>query len=399
MRLPSSLTILLAALLARNVTASFLPDLLHSFDDLQDVRKRCANPCGYYGQLCCASNEVCYTDSNNQAQCGASSTTAVGATAGATAGGWQYYTTTYVQTDLKTVTETFSSYVATSTLGATNTLSCSYSLGETSCGNTCCLSGQYCESSGSCVSVGGGSSANSYYSSLYTVTTVITNTATATNTASAPLRPTSNSLITITSTGTVTASPTGTATTTQGFVTPVSSSGSIVYGQSTNSGGGLSGGAIAGIVIGVIIGIIILLLLCACWCAKGLIDGLLSIFGLGPRKRRTREEEVIYERHSHRDRRGGRTWFGQQRPSRTEVVEEKRTSGIGGIPTAGWLAAGVGSLALWLGLKRRNRRDDKSDVSYDSAYYTDYMYSSAESSSDRRTRRSGRSVSRSRSRR
>ncbi|KAI1629377.1 hypothetical protein EDD37DRAFT_49014 [Exophiala viscosa] len=399
--MPPSLTILLAALLARNVAASILPDLLRSFDDLQDVRKRCSNPCGYYDQLCCDSDEVCYTDSNNQAQCGASTTTTVGAAA---TGAWQYYTTTYVQTDLKTVTETFSSYVATTTAGSTS--SCSYSLGETSCGNTCCSSGQYCESSGSCVDVGGDSSANSYYTSLYTVTTVITNTATATNTASAALRPTSDSLVTITSTGTVTASgsgtttaATGTTTTTQGFVTPVSSSGSIIYGSSTSSGGGLSGGAIAGIVIGVIIGIIILLLLCACWCAKGLIDGLLSIFGLGSRKRRTREEEVIYERHSHRDRQGGRTWFGQQRPSRTEVVEEKRTSGIGGIPTAGWLAAGVGSLALWLGLKRRNRRDDKSDVSYDSAYYTDYMYSSAESSSDRRTRRTGRSASRSRSRR
>lgn len=355
--LPPSLLIVLAVLLPRSVTASFLPDLLPSFENLQDVQKRCDNPCGYYKQLCCESDEVCYTDSNNQAQCGAGASAATTVAATAATGQWQYYTTTYVQTDLKTVTETFSSFVPTTTVG------CAYSLGETPCGSACCLSGQYCQSSGICVAVGGDSSA--YYSSLYTVTTVIT------NTASAPLRPTSNSLVTVTSTGTAT----GSATTTQGFITPVSSSGSIIYGQSTNSGGGLSGGAIAGIVIGVILGIIILLLICACWCAKGLIDGLLSIFGLGPRKRRT-TEEVIYESHSHRDRRGGRTWFGQQRPSRTEVVEEKRTSGLGGIGTAGWVAAGLGTLALWLGLKRRNRRDDKSDVSYDSAYYTDYMYSS-----------------------
>jgi hypothetical protein len=40
------------------------------------------------------------------------------------------------------------------------------------------------------------------------------------------------------------------------------------------------------------------------------------------------------------------------------------------------VAAGLGAMALWLGLKRRNRRDDKSEVSYDSNYYTDYMYSS-----------------------
>jgi len=367
--IPSPLSALVAGLLlTRTVTASFIPDLLRSFEDLQDVRKRCSNPCGYYGQLCCASGEVCYTDANDQAQCGAG-----GATTTTAAGAWQYYTTTYVQTDLKTVTQTYSSYVPESTK------SCSYSLGETPCGNVCCLSGQYCQSSGSCVAVGGGSSG--YYSSLYTVTTVVT------NTASAPLRPTSNTLVTVT----------GTATTTQPFLTPVGTGGSIIYGQSTSSGGGLSGGAIAGIVIGVIVGIIILLLICACWCAKGLIDGLLGIFGLGPRRRRT-TEEVYVERHSHRsdrDRRGRRTWFGQ-RPARTEVVDEKRRSGIG---TAGWVAAGLGTLALWLGLKRRNRRDDKSDVSYDSAYYTDYMYSSAESSSDGRTRRTGRSASRSRSRR
>lgn len=32
----------------------------------------CANKCGYYGQLCCAANQYCITDSNNQAQCAAS---------------------------------------------------------------------------------------------------------------------------------------------------------------------------------------------------------------------------------------------------------------------------------------------------------------------------------------
>ncbi len=30
----------------------------------------CLNPCGYYAQLCCAVGETCYTDANNQAQCG-----------------------------------------------------------------------------------------------------------------------------------------------------------------------------------------------------------------------------------------------------------------------------------------------------------------------------------------
>lgn len=350
--MPWSLSsLLLTALLSRPITASFLPDLLHRLDDLQDVRKRCENPCGYYGQLCCESDQVCYTDANNQAQCGAGTGGgAVGAATTAAAGQWEYYTTTYVQTDLKTVTATFSSYVPVSTS------SCSYSLGQTPCGNVCCLSGQYCQSSGVCVAVGGGSSG--YYSSLYTVTTIVT------NTASAPVRPTSNTVVTVTSIGG--------ATTTQPFQTPVGTGGSVITGTTTKSGGGLSGGAIAGIVIGVIAGIIILLLICACCCFKGLIDGLLAIFGLGPRRRRRTEEEVYVERHSHRSGRGRRTWFGA-RPSRTSVVEEKRTSGLG---RAGWVAATLGGLALWLGLKRRNRRDDKSSSGYGSSYYSDYTVSS-----------------------
>lgn len=348
--MPSSLTsLVLAALLSRPVIAGFLPELLRSFEDLQDVRKRCSNPCGYYGQLCCEADEVCYTDSNNEAQCSAGAGTATTTAAGE----WEYYTTTYVQTDLKTVTQTFSSYIPASTI------SCSYSLGETPCGNVCCLSGQFCQAPGSCAAVGGGSSG--YYSSLYTVTTVIT------NTASAPLRPTSNTLVTVTNTQG--------ATTTQPFVTPVGTDGSIIVGSSSSGGGGgLSGGAIAGIVIGVIAGIFLLLLFCACCIFKGLIDGLLAIFGLGPRRKRRTEEEVYVERHSHRSGRGRRTWFGT-RPARSEVVEEKkRRSGWG---TAGWMAAAVGALALWLGLKRSNRKDDKSSSGYyGSSYYSDYTVSS-----------------------
>lgn len=369
-RMPSSLSAFVTTLLlARPLTATFIPNFLHSFEDLQDVRKRCDNPCGYYGQLCCKDSESCYTDANNQAQCGPGQ--AVPATTAAATGNWEYYTTTYVQTDLKTVTATFSSFVAQST----GSLSCTYSLGETACGNVCCLSGQFCQSSGQCVAVGGGSSG--YYSSLYTVTTVVT------NTASVPLRPTSNTLVTVT-----------TGTTTRPFETPVGTNGAIIYGPTASDSGGLSGGAIAGIVIGVIAGIILLLLLCACLCFKGLIDGILAIFGLGKKRKRT-EEEVYVERHSHRSGRSGvhnnrRTWFGT-RPGRTDGVEEKKTGGIG---RAGWVAATLGGLALFLGMKRRNRKDDKSSVGYGSSYYSDYTVSSSESSSDRRTRRSSRSRSR-----
>ena len=364
-KMPSPSSFVATLLLIRPITAIYLPELLRSFDDLQDVRKRCDNPCGYYGQLCCESGESCYTDANNQAQCGATQqvvTVAAGST-------WEYYTTTYVQTDLKTVTATFSSLVSQSTA-----LSCSYSLGETPCGNVCCKSGQYCQSSGMCLAVGGGSSG--YYSSLYTVTTIIT------NTASAPLRPTTNTQVTVTS-GVTTTAP---------FQSPVGTNGAIITGPSEEGGGGLSGGAIAGIVIGVIAGIILLLLICACLCFKGLIDGILAIFGLGS-KRKRRTEEVYEERYSHHGSRHGsrnnrRTWFGT-RPARSDAGSEKK-SGIG---RAGWVAATLGGLALFLGLKRRNRRDDKSSTGYGSSYYSDYT-SSTESSSDRRTRRSSRSRSR-----
>lgn len=370
MRLPQTdrpLSCLALALLAvQPIKAIHLPRVLRTFEDLQDVRKRCDNPCGYYGQLCCESGESCYTDANNQAQCGPAQQ-AVTAAAG---GVWEYYTTTYVQTDLKTVTATFSSLVSQGT-----GLSCSYSLGETPCGNVCCKSGQYCQASGMCLEVGGGSSG--YYSSLFTVTTVVT------NTASAPLRPTSNTQVTVT-TGVTTTAP---------FQSPVGTNGAIITGPTEEDGGGLSGGAIAGIVIGVIAGIILLLLICACMCFKGLIDGILAIFGLGSRRKRRTEEEVYVERHSrhgsrHGSRNNKRTWFGT-RPARSDGGGEKRT----GIGRAGWIAATLGGLALFLGLKRRNRRDDKTST-VGSSYYSDYSTSSSESSSDRRTRRSSRSRSR-----
>lgn len=350
-QISSSLLSLTALLLARPVVTALIPDFFQSLDILQPLEKRCTNPCGYYGQLCCASNEYCYTDTNGQAQCGINSSPQ------ATAGGqWQYYTTTYVMTDLQTITTTYSSYIAATPTATTTALNCKYAQGETSCVNVCCITGQYCQSSGVCVAIPGGSSG--YYSSLYTVTTIIT------NTASAAIRPTTQTVLTITSTNS--------AGRTTVYQTPVSTGGSVL-GTTQSSSGGLSGGAIAGIVIGVIAGILILILICACCCFKGLIDGLLGIFGLGGRKRRT-EETYIEERHSHRSGAGGvgRRWFGQ--PGRTEVVEEKKSSGFGRI--AG-VAALLGALAVGLGLKRRvDRRDEKSEYSGTASYTYDYTSSS-----------------------
>src|SRR2546423_6114128 len=87
--------------------------------------------CGYYGQLCCNSDQYCYTDGNNEAQCGQKQVSAAQyTTAGqSTSGQWSMYTTTYVQTDLKTVTTTYSSFFPVATL------QCTYSQGETPCGS------------------------------------------------------------------------------------------------------------------------------------------------------------------------------------------------------------------------------------------------------------------------
>ena len=312
--------------------------------------------CGYYGQLCCNSNEYCYTDSNDQAQCGQGqgTTTQYQTTAQASNGQWSMYTTTYVQTDLKTVTTTYSSFYPVTTL------QCTYALGETPCGSCCCQSGQLCQSPGQCVVVVGGSSA--YYSSFYTSTT---------QTAIVPVRGTSVT--------TITNSQTGTATTTVPYQSAVGTGGAILTAGTTSHG--LSGGAIAGIVIGVIAGLVLLFLLCACLCFKSLWDGLLDIFGIR-RGGRRRTEETYVDRRSSRRQSGGRTWFGTRpgRASRTsvDVVEKRRTTGgLGGIATVG---AALGGLALFLGLKRRRdrkREEDKSSVSYDSYY----DYTSASKSS------------------
>lgn len=354
--LPASLISLLTITLIQPVCGGLIPDLLQSLEDLQDLAKRsanCANPCGYYGQLCCQSGQVCYTDANNQAQCGVGGVAATQVAATPANGAWQYYTTTYVQTDLKTVTATFSSYVAAASA------TCSYAQGQTPCGSMCCNSGQYCSQPGTCVAVPGSSG---YYSSLATVTV--------TNTAGAPLRPTSNSVTTLTSTGV--------AATTVPFQTPVGTGGSNVGVAASESSGGLSGGAIAGIVIGVIVGIILLLLFCICCCAKGLIDGFLGIFGLGGRRRTRREEvEVIEERHHHSGA-GGRTWYGAPKPSGTVIEEKKKKdSGFGNFAKAGLF---LGGLAAILGLKRKRdeRKDDRSSSGY--SYYDSEYYSSSKSS-------------------
>ena len=362
--LPTSLLSLLTVLATTSapVNALSIPfaDELSNLGELS-LGKRCANPCGYYQQVCCNTGETCYTNSAGQAACAAA-----GSNTGnnnAAQGQWQYYTITYTRTDLQTVTMTTSSYIGAVTVTTTaqcnscNQPQCSYSNGQTPCGSNCCAQGQICLASGQCAAGGGGSSANSFYTPPNSPTP-------SSQTASNNIRPTSNTVLTVTQTGSFTT----------GFLAPVSTDGSVLIAQNNSGGGGLSGGAIAGIVLGVIFGIILLILICACCCLKGLADGILSIFGLGPKRRRTVEETTyVEERHSHRNSNaGGRTWYGASKPSRPARDEKK--SGLGGL--AG-VTAGLGGLALLLGLKRSSeRRHDGSSVSHGSSYYSDYTKSS-----------------------
>ena len=350
--IPSSLLYLLAIISSTSFGgAAIIPSVDQSPASEENIlaARQCASPCGFYSQVCCAANEVCITDSNNQAQCRPAGEPAAAAEG---QGNWQYYTTTFVQTDLRTITTTFSSFFAISTqnlvIATTASGQCQYSLGEIPCGNTCCSAGQYCMTDiNQCAAAGGGSSA--YFSSFYTVTQV----------PSVPVRPTSNIVLTVTSTGAATA--------TVPFQTPVGTDGSTIIGaQPTTQGQRLSGGAIAGIVIGVIAGLILLLLICLYCCAKGAIDSILGLFG-GRRNRRRTETTYIEERHSHRGSRpGDRTWHGS-RPARVDRKEKKtKSGGLGGLAGVG---AGLTALALFLGLKRKRaqRNDAKSSSSY--SYY------------------------------
>ncbi|KAH2787163.1 hypothetical protein KXV54_004655 [Aspergillus fumigatus] len=296
------------------------------------LEKRCANPCGYYSQLCCTSSQTCGTNSQGQAVC-------LDSSGGSGGGTWEYYTTTYVltETDTKTITSTWSSLIPT----ATGSTSCRTDLGETACGNTCCGAAFVCAND-QCI-VGS--------SSIWV-----------TATATPPVRGTTQSTMT----------QIATATTTQGFIPPVGTDGATLIGVHAG-GGGLSGGAIAGIVIGVIAGVFILLLLCACMCCKGALDALFACLCPGRRKRKdTTYVEERYHHHAHGSKPEGRTWFGT-RPSASEGGEKK--SKWGSLATIGII---LGALALCLGLRRRKDEDEKSDYTYPSSYYyySDY-YTSA----------------------
>ncbi|CAG7997579.1 unnamed protein product [Penicillium salamii] len=325
------------------------------------IEKRCANPCGYDGWLCCSSGQTCTTNSAKEAVCSDSG--------GSGSGGYQYYTTVYTltETDLSTITSVWSSQIA----AATSTGTCRADIGETKCGTRCCEAAQECQD-GECVAE----------SSSVAVT------ATGTDAEATPgVRGTSDGASTVTATSA--------PTTTEGFTAPVGTDGADLIGaKASDNDGGLSGGAIAGIVIGSIAGAFLLLLICACLCCKGVLDGLFAALGIG--KRRKRDTTYVEERHSHHSHGGrpppppGRTWFGSKPPAEGSEVSEKKNSW-------GKIAIILGALALCLGLKRhrdKDHDDSKTESSYPSSYYyySDYYSGTGSSrSSDRRTRDTRRS--------
>lgn len=350
------LQLLSTILLAPHLTSAFPPlEAGVPYSQLFERGACAGQACGWNGQLCCSAGYGCYTDANNQAQC---SSTAAGATG--TGGSWQYHTTTYVETDLKTVTSTISSYVGGGDWSQPTSGACDYAKNESPCGDICCKSSQYCYTQGHCKDAANGDSSayyTSYYSTMYETT----------NAAGVPLRPTSSTLIIVTETEA--------PTTTVPFETPVAT-GAQVGGLTESDGGsgGLSGGAIAGIVIGVIAGLILLGLICFYCCVRGLFSGVAAIFGGGNKKKKRRTEIDEYERYSHHggsryggSGAGGRTWYGAAaRPSRPQRhSESKKALGVAGALAGLWAV---------LGLKRRHdrRHDDEkySEYSYSSDYYT-----------------------------
>ncbi|EEP80980.1 predicted protein [Uncinocarpus reesii 1704] len=292
------------------------------------INRDCANPCGFYGQVCCEPSQQCYTDSNGQAAC---RTNAEQAESG---GQWEYFTTVVTQTDLVVVTSTGSRYVFPTSPGNAQ---CDASLGESPCGDICCTAAQSCNGKGVCIE-GGSSPFPS---------------------PSPPVRPTSG----------VTVTATDRPTKTTGFIPAISTDGSTLV-PITKGGGGLSGGAIAGIVIGSLAGAFVLLLLCFCFCVGSLASRVRGLFGGGRHKPSVYSESSFTDSGSHIGGGAHGGWYGGRPPS-----SKPKKSSWGWLQ---WLSVSVifGAILVCLGLKRHSKESEKSY-----SYYTETDYTSPESSS------------------
>jgi hypothetical protein len=360
LRNPPSLLALLTILSQSNtvIAGPFSKDALHDLGFSFLLPRQCGGGyCGDNNKYCCELGQGCFTSYGVDFPIAYCSSTVAGA---ATASeGYAVYTTTYTETDLvvKTSTYTASWQVASTVVAATVTSAppaiCTPSLGQSSCGTICCASDQRCAGSNSCTA----------YVSTYIggVTSV------AGSTYSAPVKPTSG--------GVSTATSVVSHTTTAPFQTAATATGSSFPITSSDTSKGLSGGAIAGIVIGVIAAVIILLLICFCCILKEGIEGLLAIFGLGTKRRRSTERVETVERYSRHGSASGASrrehsgWFGGGRPTRVDSVRKEKKSGGFGL---GGIGLGLLGLAAVLGLKRQHDKKEKSAASdVSSSYYTE----------------------------
>ena len=317
--------------------------------------RSCANPCGWSGE-CCTADQQCSSDASGQSSCAAvGGSTFEQGTGGDGNDHWEYYTTTWVETDLVTRVSTYSSLLGGAVATAEAVPTSTYVAAPTPqsdcsipCGGICCADFQQCAHAGQCVAAVAGDLSASYFSSYYAVPTT-------SPTFSPPLRPTSG-IVTTTSTDVA-------VTATVPFQTPVGTAGGVVYGTAAaTGGGGLSTGAIVGIVIGVLLAIILLIAF-FCFAAGRTI--------FGGRRRRKETTYIRQTRHHHHQDGGngggafaGRTWYGGRR-------KQQKASRRGGKIAP--IVAGLGALALALGIKRKvDRRKQESDYgsgSSDTSYY------------------------------
>ncbi|KAI1304761.1 hypothetical protein F5Y03DRAFT_395285 [Xylaria venustula] len=316
----------------------------HGFGYL--MPQECSEYCGAENELCCGTDEACYTSDSTPTCTGVPHLLAQ-----------RDYTTTWTETFTSTIS---SWYVPTTTAGVgSDGGPCvpPEGSGEIACGVICCADWQYCAYEGQCL-------ANPGYS---TWTEVTTTGVYVTTQFSAPYRPTSGPTVTGTS------SPTGT------FASETQTASNTSPAAVSTANNQLSGGAIAGIVVGTLAGVVLLLLLCFCCIARGLWHAFVGIFGGGGKKKRSSERiDIVEERYSRHGsaaaaRPTHRTWFGGGggRPSNAASRKEKKSSG-GGL---GWLIAGAGALAILLGLRRSDKRKSNSHrpsrSEWSSSYYSD----------------------------
>ncbi|KAI4128547.1 MAG: hypothetical protein LQ347_004139 [Umbilicaria vellea] len=359
---PPTLLSLLAVILSSTHTTIAKPfprdeSVLEAQNNTLEERG-CQYSCGWSGQLCCQYAGACYTDASGQAQCSATNVATTTAVQNVAQGQWTYWTTTFVRTDLVTVTTVYSS-------------------------------------------------SNGQASTQVLVPQQTTWVAANSPTAQAPQQ----TQVVCNSQWPVRGDVCGKLAHLQLRNDPDRDR---IYStdkrdrrhghfcmSATVTNKGLSGGAIAGIVIGVILGLFLLFLILSCLCCKGLIDGLLDLLGL--RSRRRRRETIVEERYHHHGRTsggasggggaaGGRTWFGAAAPPpRNDRPPKKSGGGLGGFTG---VAAALAALAVVLGLKRRRDRKNHEKESYSSGssytYSDDYTSASSESSERRDSRRSRR---------